>query len=128
MQRRLASRIKQTSTSIDIFVGEVYPADKSALNGRIGEQEEKLNELGMHYRFTQNGEIIGKTDSEKSIQLSNDGIDMMVSGESVTHFNQDELYAPRKVEIPVGGTLQLGNFIFQPRSSGNISLLWVGGD
>lgn len=87
---------------------------------------EEYDELRMHYRFDIDGETIGKSNSPKKLKLSNDGIDMIVNEESITHWNQDEMYAPRKVNIPLGGSLQLGNFIFQPRSSGNMSVLWIG--
>ena len=85
-----------------------------------------LDELKTHYRFDADGETIGKSNSDKSIRLSNDGINMMVEGESVTRWNQDEMYTPRKITVPVSGSLQLGDFIFQPRSNGNMSLFFVG--
>ena len=80
----------------------------------------------MHYRFTANGEIIGHDGSNKSITLANNGINMNVDDEPVVTITQDEMYAPRKVTVPLTGSLQMGNFLFQPRSSGNMSLLWVG--
>ena len=92
----------------------------------ISETTDDLDELKMHYRFDENGETIGKSNSEKSVRVANDGIDMMVNQESVVRVNQDEMYAPRKVTVPYGGSFQLGNFMWQPRSSGNMSLLWVG--
>lgn len=87
-----------------------------------------LNELKMHYRFDAEGETIGKSDSDKSIRLANDGINMMVDDEPVTRWNQDEMYTPVKVMVPVGGSLQLGDFVFQPRTNGNMSLFYVGED
>lgn len=143
LEARLYSSIEQTADQIVSQVGEVYETHEDAetrfvtlqttltqtseaLELEIQGTTEDLDELRVHYRFDENGETIGKTNSEKSIRVANDGIDMMVNDESVTHFTQDELYSPRKVRIPVGGTLQLGNFIWQPRSSGNMSLLWVG--
>ena len=87
-----------------------------------------LDELKMHYRFDAEGETIGKSDSDKSIRLANDGINMMVNDEPVTRWNQDEMYTPVKVMVPVGGSLQLGDFVFQPRTNGNMSLFYVGED
>ena len=142
-ERRLYSQIEQTESSIMTTVGEQYETTidsdgkyltlqsslnqtRDSLTFEIQTTTDNLDELRLHYRFDENGETIGRSDSTKTITLSYDGIDMNVNNESVTHWNQDEMYAPRKVQIPVGGSLQLGNFIFQPRSSGNMSLLWVG--
>lgn len=94
----------------------------------IAQTTDDLAALKMHYRFDETGETIGREGSSKSLKLSNDGINMMVDNESVTRWTQDEMYTPTRVKVPVGGSLQLGDFIFQPRSSGNISLLFVGGD
>lgn len=150
LEERVYSSIQQSADQIMTQVGENY-ATQASVDGQIGEVEQHIvtvqttvtqtvdalelevqgitedyDELRMHYRFDADGETIGKTNSSKSMKLSNDGIDMMVNNESVTHWNQDEMVAPRKVNIPIGGSLQLGNFLWQPRSSGNMSLLWVG--
>lgn len=113
VERQLSTEIQQLEESVTITINET---------------NENLDEIKTHYRFDETGETIGKTNSQKSIKLSNDGIDMMVNNESVTKWNQDEMYTPTRVRVPVGGSLQLGDFIFQPRSSGNISLLFVGED
>lgn len=97
-----------------------------AIELEITQTSDDLDELKMHYRFDANGETIGKNDSNKTIRLANDGINMMVNNESVTRWNQDEMFTPRKIMVPIGGSLQLGNFVFQPRSNGNMSLFYVG--
>lgn len=113
VERELSAEIKSLGDSVEISITET---------------NENLEEIKTHYRFDETGETIGKTGSPKTIKLANDGIGMQVNGETVTKWNQDEMYTPTKVRVPVGGSLQLGDFIFQPRSSGNISLLFVGGD
>ena len=122
----------QTDTEFKISVGQTYETKEDAKDKKadsdkkLDDQDKQFKELAMHYRFTQNGEIIGYDGSPKTIRLANDGIDMMVDDDSVVRITQDEMYAPRKVTIPLSGSLQMGNFLFQPRSSGNMSLLWVG--
>lgn len=113
VEKELSTEIEQLNNSVTISITET---------------NDNLDEIKTHYRFDETGETIGKSNSQKSIKLSNNGIDMMVNGESVTNWNQDEMYTPTRVRVPTGGSLQLGDFIFQPRSSGNISLLFVGGD
>lgn len=92
----------------------------------IAQATDDLAALKMHYRFDETGETIGREGSSESVKLSNDGINMMVYNESVTKWTQDEMYTPTRVRVPLGGSLQLGDFIFQPRSNGNISLLFIG--
>lgn len=119
------TEISQTEDDFEIFVGNVYET-KDDSNKKDNELKDRIDKFGMHYKFTETGEIIGHDGSDKSIRLSNDGIHMMVEEEAVVVITQNEMYAPRKVAIPLSGSLQMGNFLFQPRSSGNMSLLWVG--
>ena len=47
--------------------------------------------------------------------------------DAITVWNIDEFYAPNRVRIPDRGTLQIGNYAFQPSEQyGNVSLVWVG--
>lgn len=119
------TEISQTESAFEVFVGTKYETKEDS-DRKDDELNSKLTEFGMHYKFTETGEIIGHDGSNKSIRLSNDGIHMMVEEEAVVVITQNEMYAPRKVAIPLSGSLQMGNFLFQPRSSGNMSLFWVG--
>lgn len=119
--------------SIDTAIEEATSTIRTEFNQTAQEIElvitqtsDDLDELKMHYRFDTNGETIGKTNSDRTIRLANDGINMMVNNESVTRWNQDEMFTPRKIMVPIGGSLQLGDFVFQPRSNGNMSLFYVG--
>ena len=64
----------------------------------------------------------------EALKMENDQITLEVYGQPVTWWNINEQYMPKMVNIPVGGSLRLGSIQFQPRSSGNLSLLWVGED
>ena len=119
--------------SIDTAINEAkttlrteFNQTAEAIELEVTQTSDDLDELKTHYRFDQYGETIGKTNSNKTIRLANDGINMMVDNESVTRWNQDEMFTPRKIMVPVGGSLQLGDFVFQPRSNGNMSLFYVG--
>ena len=143
LEERVYSSIEQSAGQIMTQVGETYETiqdseakyvdvnttitqTKEALDIDIQTVSDDLSELAMHYRFDENGETIGRAGSEKSIRLAHDGIDLNVNSEAVVRITQEELLAPKRVNVPISGTLQLGNFIFQPRSSGNTSLLWIG--
>ncbi len=129
---RKYTELKQSEEAFEIVVGNTYQTtanakkDKEETERDLEAQAGRMDEFEMHYRFDASGETIGKTNSSKSIRLANDGISMLVDNETVVSINQDEMYSPRKVKIPLSGSLMMGDFLFQPRSSGNMSLLWVG--
>ena len=143
VEARVYSSIEQTAESIMTQVGEEFETTldantkfvtlqttitqtKDAVELEIQTVDDNLDELKMHYRFDENGETIGKSNSERQVRLANDGIDMMINDEAVSHWDQDKLEAPVSVVIPIEGNLQQDNFLWQPRSSGHLSLLWVG--
>ena len=93
---------------------------------RVTQTEDDIGEIQTAFRVTANGAEISNTASDTVLVMSNDQIEMRVDGETVTYWNINEQYMPKMVNIPVGGSMRLGSIQFQPRSSGNLSLLWVG--
>lgn len=69
--------------------------------------------------------IVGQTDSLAELHITNGQIAMVYNGEAVSYWNQNQQYTPKKLEIPVGGSLKLGNVQWQPRTSGNLSVFLV---
>ena len=69
--------------------------------------------------------IVGQTNSLAELHITNGQIAMVYNGEVVSYWNQNQQYTPKKLEIPVGGSLKLGNVQWQPRSSGNLSIFLV---
>lgn len=69
--------------------------------------------------------IVGQTDSLAELHITNGQIAMVYNGEEVSYWNQNQQYTPKKLEIPVGGSLKLGNVQWQPRTSGNLSVFLV---
>ena len=86
-----------------------------------------FNEIRSYIRYENNQVIVGKSDSQSDLRITNEEVGMYYGGVRQTYWNQNEQVTPGKVRIPVGGSLQEGNFLWQPRSSGNLSLMWVGG-
>ena len=96
----------------------------------ISERTESLDVVDTYLRATERGLEISKQENGSNIGgtlvCGNDQIAFEVNGVPVTYWNINEQYMPKMVNIPVGGSLRLGSIQFQPRSSGNLSLLWVG--
>ena len=111
-------RMTQMSTSV------IQRAD--GLEVKVNNNTNKINTTQTTFRVTSNGAEISKSGSNTVLEVSNNQIDMKVNGDIVTYWNVSEQYMPKTVRIPVGGSLQLGSIKFQPRSSGNLSVVWVG--
>lgn len=72
--------------------------------------------------------VVGKKgdDNRTSVRITNDGIYLCYDNTAVSSWDQNEQLSPKALRVPVGGKLTIGSILFQPRSSGNMSLLWVG--
>ena len=66
--------------------------------------------------------VIGQTDSMSEFRISNEQIAAVYNNEIVSYWNQSKQYTPKQLQIPLGGSLRLGNILFQPRTSGNLSI------
>lgn len=95
---------------------------------QVEQNREDIGIVQTTFRVTTDGAEISKNTSDTVLKLENDQIVMEVNGQPITYWNVNEQYMPKMVNIPVGGSLRLGSIQFQPRSSGNLSLLWVGDD
>lgn len=112
-------------------LGEISTTMQQRDDGLSVQVEQNRSDIGVvqtAFRVTADGAEISKNTSDTTMELANDQISIKVYGETVTYWNANEQYMPKMVNIPVGGSLRLGSIQFQPRSSGNLSLLWVGED
>lgn len=69
--------------------------------------------------------IVGQTNSLAELRITNDQITLTYNGDVISYWNQNKQYTPKQLQIPVGGSLRLGNIMWQPRSSGNMSIFLV---
>jgi hypothetical protein len=70
--------------------------------------------------------VVGQTNSLAELHITNTQISLMYNGEVISYWNQNKQYTPKQLEIPNGGSLRIGNLLVQPRSSGNVSVMWLG--
>lgn len=110
----LASEIKLTDDNLTIAFSQITSADN------------KIDAMTYYIRYQDGVIIIGKTDSPTSVRISNERIALYYGNEMLSYWNQDKQYTPKELQIPTGGKFTLGSILFQPRSSGNMSLMWVG--
>ena len=85
-----------------------------------------VDELSGYITYQNNQLIIGKNGATTQFVLEDDQISAMLDGEVVSFWNVNEQKTPKQLTIPVGGNFRLGDYQWTPRTTGNVSLLWVG--
>ena len=111
----LSSEIQLTDSRLQIAMSELTTDVNDAINA-----------MTYYIRYENGVVIVGKSDSPTSIRISNEQIALYYNEEMLSYWNQNKQYTPKELQIPTGGKFTLGSILFQPRSSGNMSLLWVG--
>ncbi len=141
------SYIQQNAESIVLGVTETYYYDKTdidlqnrQLSGDITVEHDRISaalteintvdgevdEIQSYIRYEMiegvGTVVIGQTDSLSEFRISNEQIAAVYNNEIVSYWNQNKQYTPKQLQIPLGGSLRLGNILFQPRTSGNLSI------
>lgn len=98
----------------------------SAITEVDGKQETNYNNILKYIRYTDGKIIIGIDGDPITLTLENNKLSFKQNGVEVAYMSNNKLYIGN-AEIKAGGTLQLGNFAFVPRSDGSLSFLKVGG-
>jgi len=145
-ERKLSAQIAATSESITATVmDEVYLKDDtdaliSAVNTQITQTAEdveirfnefsqdidsvaagtdaKFEEISKYIRFVDGNIILGEEGNTLTLRIDNDRISFLDSGMEVAYFSNNKLYVTDGEFLH---SLQLGNFAFMPRESGNLS-------
>lgn len=118
LMTKVENRLSEMSTSMSQW--------EEGLAVQVEQNRADIGTVQTTFRVTADGAEISKNTSDTTLEMANDQITIKVYDEPVTWWNANEQYMPKMVNIPVGGSLRLGSIQFQPRSSGNLSLLWVG--
>ena len=111
----LASEIELTDSRLTLAFSELR-----------ADVNDSVNALSYYIRYENGVVIIGKTDSPTSIRISNTQIGIYYGNEVISYWNQNQQLTPKELVIPAGGKFVLGRVLFQPRTSGNLSLMSVG--
>lgn len=101
----------------------------------ITEAQTAIREIGTSLTIEDEYVQISHSHNNNILRLSGGEVKMMLGTDTLTYWNTNEMYTPKKVRIPTtaegadagnGGSLQIGGLVFQPRSNGNMSIMWVG--
>lgn len=90
-----------------------------------GDTQQQFQEINKYIRFEDGNIILGETGNEIILKIENDRISFLQNNNEVAYMSNN------KLTITDGDflvSLKIGNFAFKPRSNGNLSLVYVGGD
>ena len=88
--------------------------------------ENAINSMTYYIRYENGVVIVGKTDDPFSFRISNSKISLYYNNQEMSYWDSQKQYTPNELQIPTGGKFTLGKILCQPRSSGNMSWMWVG--
>lgn len=114
--QQLQTVIEQTANQI-IFNFDSFVAEQVTQNGITAEQFEEWRK---YIRFINGNIEIGIVDNPMMLRLENDRITFLENGVEVAYWQNRKFYA---VDGEFINSLQLGNFAFIPRETGNLSFL-----
>lgn len=104
-----------------------FRASVTALQKVTKGQSETLKEFTEWVTFNEAGMAIGNSDSGRKVKINEQAVEFdNAAGEAVARFAEKaEIH---DLEIADGGTFSMGNWAWVPRSNGNLSLKWIGGN
>lgn len=121
--RSRVSTLEQTSSGFQLNITRF----ENNINGRVQTIESYVRYDG---ELDPPAIVIGKKGDPASFRLSNKQISLYYENTVVSYWNQQKQVTPSELEIPFNnsarGKFTLGSILFQPRSTGNMSILWVG--
>lgn len=102
-------------------------ASVTRLQGDVDNNAAALKPVTEWMRFDETGMAIGNSDSGRKVRINEQAVEFdNAAGEAVARFAEKaEIH---DLEIADGGTFAMGNWAWIPRSNGNLSLKWIGGN
>lgn len=114
-----AAKLQQTADSINI--------DVSTLKSTTAEQGKTIESVNKHFQFADDGLTISNSKNSANVTLNEkEMVFKNEAGQSVATFSED--VEIKDLKIKQGGIFTMDNFAWVPRSNGNLSIKYIGGD
>lgn len=110
----IITQINSMSNSIDMKYSSI-------IDGINAELTSHKTELGQYMTYDDVGITLGAITSEFKTVIDNTGMYFKQGNNTVSYVNNNQLHIPNAV---IENTLILGNFFFNPRDDGGVSLTW----
>lgn len=90
-----------------------------------GDTQQQFQEINKYIRFIDGNIILGEAGNEITLKIENDRIAFIQNNNEVAYFSNSKLTVTDGEFL---NSLIIGNFAWKPRSNGNLSLVYIGGD
>ena len=118
--------ISEQSTSLTQtkeYFEMLFSTFNQSLTDVVNGTNASFEDIKKYIRFEDDNIILGQVDNEFTLKISNEKISLMQGGYEVAYLSNSKLYV---TYANILNSLQIGNFAFVPRSSGNLSFKKVG--
>lgn len=121
---RFTPRIQQiVNTEAQIIHDTIEEKYQAVIDNATAQLESYKADIGQYMQFNDDGLTLGALTSTFKTVIDNRGVYFRQGDATVAYINNNQLYIPNAV---IQQTLCLGNFFFNPRSDGGVSLTWQG--
>lgn len=98
-KEQASAELAVTADAVTISVTTTISQEISSVESKMAESDNdlqaQLNEFRMNYDFTDDGQYIGRSDSNTKLHLDNDTMEILVGGNAVTVVDTDGFSADR---------------------------------
>ena len=110
----VSASITQTAEDVEIRFTEF----SQNIDAVVAGTDAQFEEISKYIRFVDGNIVLGAEGNTLTLQIANDKISFLDAGLEVAYFSNNKLYVTDGEFLH---SLQLGNFAFMPRESGNLS-------
>lgn len=110
----VSTQITQTAEDIEFRFNEFSQDIEAVASGT----DAQFEEISKYIRFVDGNIILGEDGNTLTLRIENDRISFLDSGIEVAYFSNNKLYVTDGEFI---NSMQIGNFVFLPRTNGNLS-------
>jgi hypothetical protein len=108
----------EDGTAIDPAAYTAVFSLKKSIDDVAAGTDAQFEEISKYIRFVDGNIVLGEEGNTLTLQIANDRISFLDSGQEVAYFSNRKLYV---TDTEILHSLQLGNFAFMPRANGNLS-------
>lgn len=120
-QEIVSTQFKQTEDDFNFTFNNI----SSQITTIDGNTQQQFQEINKYIRFVDGSIVLGESGNEITLKIENDRIAFIQNNNEVAYFSNNKLTVTDGEFL---NSLIIGNFAFKPRSNGNLSLLYVGGE
>lgn len=113
-QKNISTQFSQTANDFTLQFNQII----SQIEGIDGDTRQQFNEIVKYIQFVDGSIVLGQVGNPLILKISNNRISFLNNNQESAYITDGRLYVTDGEFL---NSLQLGNFIFEPRKNGNLS-------